>query len=97
MATTPLVLLCFNTFDRELFFPGARRLPFASKWAACPTSEELVAEIRKSKPEILVSCWSTPAMPRNAIGHPEFTVRYVCHLAGAVRTIVPRCFIERGG
>jgi phosphoglycerate dehydrogenase-like enzyme len=91
------VLLCFNTCERELFFSGSPPLPFDAKWVTCASSAELVAEIHKTKPAILVSCWSTPAIPRDVIDHPEFKVNYVCHLTGAVRTIIPRYFIEKGG
>jgi phosphoglycerate dehydrogenase-like enzyme len=57
----------------------------------------LLAEIIDFKPAILVSCWSTPALPPGMVDHPGFTVRYICHLVGSVRSIIPRRFIENGG
>jgi phosphoglycerate dehydrogenase-like enzyme len=59
----------------------------AQEWEAC---------LREHRPEILVSCWSTPTLPASLQGNGEFPVKYLCYLAGSVRRIVPRSLIENG-
>jgi phosphoglycerate dehydrogenase-like enzyme len=50
----------------------------------------------EARPEVLVSCWKTPPLPADLrVGEPG-GLRYVCHLAGTVRKLVPRELIERG-
>ena len=45
--------------------------------------------------EVLLSCWATPSLPEELpVG--DRGLRYVCHLAGSVRNLVPRKLIERG-
>ncbi len=48
------------------------------------------------KPTVLVTCWGTPAIPEGFARSPHMPLRYVCHLAGGVKSIVPRHLIERG-
>ncbi|AHF89076.1 hydroxyacid dehydrogenase [Opitutaceae bacterium TAV5] len=56
--------------------------------------EELLRDIR---PTVLVSAWNTPPLPVAWLTEPDPSLRYVCHLAGTVRNLVPRAFLERGG
>jgi phosphoglycerate dehydrogenase-like enzyme len=91
------VLLCFDGYERRIFSSGSLQLPFCTRWSDSNLARGLFAEISEFKPDILVSCWSTPALPPEIIDHPGFTVRYICHLVGSVRSIIPRCFIEKGG
>ncbi len=49
------------------------------------------------QPEILVTGWSTPPLPEAWLNRSDCPLRYVCHVAGSVRNLVPRRFIERGG
>lgn len=60
-------------------------------------SEGWAEVLEEFQPEVLVSCWSTPALPSAWLEDPRCPLRYVCHLTGAVRGVVPRSFIERGG
>ena len=48
-------------------------------------------------PEILLTAWTTPPLPAAWLRAPECPLRYVCHLPGSVRRLVPRFFLERGG
>ncbi len=45
-------------------------------------------------PQVLISCWSTPALPSELLG--TLRLEYVCHLGGSVRRVVPRAWIEKG-
>jgi len=45
---------------------------------------------------ILVSAWQTPPLPADLPVAENGSLRYVCHLAGTVRKLVPRELIARG-
>jgi phosphoglycerate dehydrogenase-like enzyme len=47
-------------------------------------------------PTILVTGWGTPAIPDRFARSADLSLRYVCHLAGTVKPLVPRHLIERG-
>ena len=55
------------------------------------------AMLRRENPEILVTGWSTPGLPLDWLSSPECRLRYVCHIGGTVRHLVPREFVARGG
>lgn len=57
-------------------------------------SEETLREIA---PDIVLTHWASPAALHKWLLDPHCPVKYVCHLMGTVRFIVPRAFIERGG
>ena len=44
--------------------------------------------LSKTRPEIVVGCWSTPVLPDSALAAKGGTVRYYCHLAGTIRHCV---------
>lgn len=46
--------------------------------------------------EILLSGWKTPPLPAELGVEQTGGLRYVCHLMGTVRKLVPRALIERG-
>lgn len=48
------------------------------------------------QPDVLITAWSTPSLEQ-VLMRPGSGVKYVCHLTGSVRSVVPRSFIERGG
>ena len=60
----------------------------ASRW------EQLLRDYR---PTVLLSAWNTPPLPAAWIEERESPLRYICHLTGSVRNLVPRTFLERGG
>ncbi|WP_157895036.1 NAD(P)-dependent oxidoreductase [Verrucomicrobium sp. GAS474] len=47
-------------------------------------------------PTVVVTGWETPPVPARLAASPDFPLRYLCHLTGTVRTIVPRTLLERG-
>lgn len=54
------------------------------------------AWLEKEKPEVLVTCWKTPTLPEDP-KHPGLSeLKYLCHLTGSVRKLVPRALIESG-
>ena len=49
--------------------------------------------LEQEKPEVLVTCWKTPTLPEDP-KHPGLSeLKYLCHLTGTVRKLVPRALI----
>ncbi|WOO41218.1 hydroxyacid dehydrogenase [Rubellicoccus peritrichatus] len=48
------------------------------------------------KPEVLVTGWQTPRLPEAPQKYMGSGLKYVCHLPGSVRKLVPRSWIEAG-
>lgn len=53
--------------------------------------------LEEYRPEVIVSCWSTPPIPESWLKFPDCPLRYVCHVTGSIRKVVPRFFLESGG
>lgn len=96
------ILVAINRREREAFLgdaeigpggPGESRIEWFDP-SEKPDGEWREA-LRRAQPDVLVSCWSTPPLAAAAGAYPQ--LKYVCHLAGAVRRLVPRPFIEGGG
>ena len=88
-------LFALSGDERELFFPDG--LPEdGTRWFrtddAVPEAWE--EELRAGRPDAVVTCWSTPPLPEGLVGQPY--PRYLCHLAGSVRGVAPRAFLQRG-
>lgn len=54
--------------------------------------EDWVTMLNRVQPEILVTCWNTPRLPDTL----PASLRYVCHLGGTLRGLMPRQHLERG-
>lgn len=48
-------------------------------------------------PAILLTGWSTVPLPAEWLDDRTCALRYVCHLTGSVRRLLPRTFIAQGG
>jgi phosphoglycerate dehydrogenase-like enzyme len=58
--------------------------------------EKWKERIETIRPEVLVTCWSTPTLPSTLLENGEFPGKFLCNLSGSVRRLVPRPFIEKG-
>jgi len=79
------------------FFPGeARQELFGlfpeTRTATITDSEALMAHLARHRSQVLLSAWKTPPLR----GKMASDLRYVCHLTGSVRALVPRPLIEAG-
>lgn len=87
--------------SKKYFFPlfDSRDFPLVDyQWVdmsamSAGSWEELLAEIR---PNVLVTGWRTRPIPECLARSPDLSLRYICHLAGSVREMVPRSLVERG-
>ncbi|HRJ72444.1 MAG TPA: hydroxyacid dehydrogenase [Terrimicrobiaceae bacterium] len=102
-ASPPVLLAALNNYEWQDFLPGplgaeVRRLPFRFESVPLPLNncKRLPDHLRESGAEVLVSCWATPPLPEDLPVGGEGELRYVCHLAGSVKDLVPRSLIERG-
>ncbi len=68
------------------FFDANRESP--KTWLDC---------LNRLQPTVLVSCWSTPHLPKPDASLPGGRLKYLCHLTGSVRHVIDRAFIESGG
>jgi len=77
--------------ELEDLLPGYRRLRLPilnhEDWVRC---------WKESPAEILVSAWQTPSLNSTLRLEDLSSLRYVCHLAGTIRKLVPRELISRG-
>lgn len=100
---TGAVLIAISERERSDFLPtfrpGSTDIPGALSvtWfdPKKSSADGWSALLRELRPEVLVSCWTTPPLPADASGRPG--LRYLCHLTGSVRRLVPRDFIVHGG
>ncbi len=88
--------------ERRLFLPAANETlpggagaPLQLNWLSAAACFE--TQCHDLNPEVLLTAWSTPELPPAWLDAPECALRYVCHITGSVRRLVPRRFIERGG
>lgn len=94
-----IVFFALNERERRLFFADLSfELPAKSVWAEPKdlVSTDWAATMRRIRPTVLVSCWKTPALNPEWLDDEDFSLRYVCHLTGSIRSLVPRKFLERG-
>jgi len=101
LSPTRTVRVLFALTDTELgiFFRGA--LPALDQdriqiFQCAGAADEWSSALEEIQPEIIVSCWKTRGLPEEWIQRPDCPLRYVCHLTGSVRHVVPRGFLEDG-
>jgi phosphoglycerate dehydrogenase-like enzyme len=96
------VVLALTARERRLFFRPADACAEPLAEARALPERELTEEgweavLAREAPEVLVTGWSTPPLPEAWLAADGCPLRYVCHVTGSVRRLVPRSFLERGG
>lgn len=97
------VLLVLTAQERRAFFTGpapAELFPSLCR-EADPAASRLSASewekmLREYRPTVLVSAWNTPPLPSSWLAEPDLPLRYVCHVTGSVRGLLPRALLVRG-
>ncbi|WP_309400144.1 hydroxyacid dehydrogenase [Cerasicoccus maritimus] len=94
------VLFSLTQNEKTLFFPNmeiSSSINAEWEWMSGEnlSQEQWAGALGEIKPDVIVSCWSTPRLPESING--ELPVKYVSHLSGTVRHFLPRTFLERGG
>lgn len=100
-ATIPHLVCAISPNERRLFLEPVARLletlPVTVTWLDTNGTGASATALRDLNPTILLTGWSTKPLLPAWIEAPDCALRYVCHLAGAVRWLVPRSFLERNG
>ena len=96
------MLLVLNERERGIFLSRVDASARASvgKWvesSSVHAPDAWLHLLNTFQPTVLVSSWSTPPLPASWISQNDCPLAYVCHLGGAVRQLLPREFLERGG
>lgn len=100
-AKTSRLVFALNSDSARRFRPGFEPEIFSGvevRWfePEALTGEGFKAALREANPEVLVTGWNSPRIPEDYLPERECALRYICHLAGTVKTFVPRSLIERG-
>jgi phosphoglycerate dehydrogenase-like enzyme len=93
------IVVALSARERVLFFGNSpRALPsswhslsdddLAGNWTEC---------LERLQPNVLITGWITPPLPESWVTRPDCPLKYVCHVTGSVRRLVPRSFLEHGG
>lgn len=53
-------------------------------------------KLKTFSPEVVITGWETPSLPEYSSEEAPTELKYLCHVAGAVRSKVPRSYIENG-
>jgi phosphoglycerate dehydrogenase-like enzyme len=87
-----------NDFLPEPLWNQATKLLPQSTWVELPLQDDSQWEalLKKHNPEILVTAWRAKPLPKSLVGTDGFSLKYVCHLPGSVRKLIPREYIEKG-
>lgn len=94
------VMICLDDKEREMFAAGGYFQHLAAEVIHYTTGRCTPAEwrevLREVQPTVLVTCWRTLPLPEDYVNDPGLRLRYVCHLVGSVKSLVPRKLLERG-
>lgn len=96
-AAVPTVLASLNARERRLFFGEDKIAVDGAQIIESDvySEREWRALLEELRPEVILSCWSTPALPLS-VREGERPLRYLCHLSGSVRKVVSRSLIQDG-
>lgn len=102
-AVTQRLVCAISADERRLFLSEAmaelEALPVEVVWldtgsGGAAANARALSELA---PEIVLTGWSTGRLDEGLDAEAANALRYVCHLAGSVRPVVSRSFLERGG
>ncbi|PAW78327.1 MAG: hypothetical protein B9S32_07295 [Verrucomicrobia bacterium Tous-C9LFEB] len=80
-------------FGESSFEEGGHRV----EWLTEMKSKSYWERLADLQPEVLISGWHTPFLESDFLRYELPSLKYICHVPGSVRHVVPRDFIERGG
>lgn len=96
----PRIVAALTARERQLFFRDTAESELAD-WLWLGDDALAAADwsdrITRLQPAVLVTGWSTPALPESWLRRSDCRLRLVCHVTGSVRRLVPRGFLEQGG
>lgn len=95
------VLFALSPETKETFFPHFDQIALPGANVVWQDTSDLKSAdwtelLSEKRVEILVTGWFTPGIPESVTDRADLTLRYVCHLAGSVRSFLPRKLLEHG-
>lgn len=100
---SPRILCAINEVERADFLPRdlwerVESLPLPVEWVSGDwrDGEHLAEYLIGNRVEVLVSGWSTPCLPDGLPVGECGSLKYLCHLTGSVKNVLPRAVLERG-
>lgn len=95
------VLFAFSARERALFLPDLRMEEFAdTPYSYLDTDiaglEGWDRALREIRPTVLVTAWSAKRIPTEWMESEEFSLKYVCHITGALKSVMTLELFERG-
>ncbi len=96
------IVLALQVWERNLFFTRETLTALLAKGCRVLEESELksanwLVTLQNLKPRVLITGWRTPPLPETWLATPDCPLRYVCHVTGSVRHLVPRSFLANGG
>lgn len=95
------VLFALAPFETARFFPNGLVFDSAEScivkvWDPSNEPSKWPEILRNTKPTVVVSAWYTPPLTEELLAATDGQLRYLCHVVGSVRGLVPRSVLERG-
>lgn len=96
------ILVPLTAEESQLFFPEGIQIEgwnvVSHRFSYCKETRQRCWEdlLREMNPTVLVTCWSAPRLPEKWLLSDCCNLKYVCHVVGSVRHLLPREFIRSG-
>lgn len=92
-------LLALSNIELDLFFGERDRAKVRFPNTACTEEmdpKEWRRQLEETKPTVVVTGWTTPAIPPECTRIHGGSINYVCHVSGSIRHVVDRDLIAEG-
>lgn len=98
---TDRILFAFTPKERALFLPGLRMDEFSDHACSYIDTDAAGPEgwartLREWRPTVVVTAWSAKRLPPEWVASPEFSLKYVCHVTGSLKSLLTREPFLRG-
>lgn len=95
------ILFAFTPKEQALFLPDFDQAEFAAEEnlyidTDAAGSEGWARTLRTWRPTVVVTAWSAKRIPAAWVEADDFSLRYVCHVTGSLRTVMGRELFLRG-
>ncbi|MEN6385334.1 MAG: hypothetical protein ABFD79_09045, partial [Phycisphaerales bacterium] len=86
----------YDQFILPYFNNNENKLPYNLEFCDSNLNiDDLVNKLNLNASEVLITAWSSKPIPSDICSHVP-TLRYISHITGTVRSIIPRNIIEQG-
>lgn len=99
--TTERILFAFSPREQALFLPALRLEDFDGHVCSyidmeATGPEEWARLLREWRPTVIVTAWSAKCPPADWVASPDFSLKYVCHIPGSLKSVMTRELFLRG-